>query len=96
MAWLGKIKRQRGSMKAHEAKWQNRRALREQDKEMVAEQTPDARRWTAESGQGRLDVDGTEWFACDPYPTWYRYDGPQLFTRDYDSPAWADESESNE
>lgn len=22
---------------------------------------------------GRLDVKGTEWHACDPYPTWYRW-----------------------
>lgn len=22
---------------------------------------------------GRLDVNGVEWWACDPYPTWYRW-----------------------
>lgn len=22
---------------------------------------------------GRRDVDGIEWWACDPYPCWYRY-----------------------
>ncbi|UYL88185.1 hypothetical protein SEA_EVAA_74 [Gordonia phage Evaa] len=33
------------------------------------------RRWTAEHPDGgRVDVDGTEWFACDPYPTWYRWE----------------------
>lgn len=21
---------------------------------------------------GRVDVNGVEWWACDPYPTWYR------------------------
>lgn len=25
-------------------------------------------------GPGRLDVDGVEWWACDPYPTWYRWE----------------------
>jgi len=22
----------------------------------------------------RLDVNGVEWFACDPYPTWFRWE----------------------
>lgn len=30
------------------------------------------RRWTFED-EPRLDKDGTEWYACDPYPTWYRW-----------------------
>ena len=21
----------------------------------------------------RVDIDGVAWFACDPYPTWYRW-----------------------
>lgn len=29
---------------------------------------------------GRLDVNGVEWWACDPYPTWYRWEDGQLFT----------------
>ncbi len=29
---------------------------------------------------GRFDVNGVEWHACDPYPTWYRYEGGTLFT----------------
>lgn len=38
--------------------------------------TPDSdnRRWTWGHPDGpRLDVDGVAWFACDPYPTWYRW-----------------------
>lgn len=27
---------------------------------------------------GRLDVNGVEWWACDPYPTWFRWDGGDL------------------
>lgn len=23
---------------------------------------------------GRRDVNGVEWWACDPYPTWFRWD----------------------
>ena len=30
------------------------------------------RRWYYESGKGRLDINGLEWFTCDPYGTWYR------------------------
>ena len=30
--------------------------------------------------QGRFDNDGVEWFACDPYPTWYRWENGELFT----------------
>lgn len=29
---------------------------------------------------GRLDIDGVEWWACDPYPTWYRWENGELFT----------------
>lgn len=28
--------------------------------------------YTFENG-GRLDNEGTRWYACDPYPTWYRW-----------------------
>ena len=38
----------------------------------LAEPGRDARQYVPESGQGRYDVNGVEWFACDPYPTWYR------------------------
>jgi hypothetical protein len=31
-------------------------------------------------GPGRLDVDGVEWWACDPYPTWFRWEDGELFT----------------
>lgn len=32
------------------------------------------RRWTHSHPDGpRLDVNGVAWFACDPYPTWYRW-----------------------
>lgn len=40
-------------------------------------------------GPGRLDVNGVEWWACDPYPTWYRWEGSQLFT---DPAGWPDEA----
>jgi len=36
---------------------------------------------------GRLDKDGVEWWACDPYPTWFRYEGDRLIERDLD-PTW--------
>lgn len=29
---------------------------------------------------GRLDINGIEWWACDPYPTWYRWDDEELRT----------------
>lgn len=45
-----------------------------------AQQKSEPRRWTAETGEGRLDVDGVEWFACDPYPCWYRWEGDDLVT----------------
>ncbi|QIG58993.1 hypothetical protein SEA_ANCLAR_66 [Gordonia phage AnClar] len=39
------------------------------------------RRWTAEHPDGgRVDVNGTEWFACDPYPTWYRWERGDALT----------------
>lgn len=38
---------------------------------------------------GRLDVNGVEWWACDPYPTWYRWEGPVLRT---DPADWPDET----
>lgn len=35
----------------------------------------DSRRWIKGHPDGpRRDVDGVEWWACDPYPTWYRAD----------------------
>lgn len=37
------------------------------------------RKWTGGTpGEGRLDVDGVEWFACDPYPTWFRWEDGDL------------------
>lgn len=43
--------------------------------------------YTDVPGEGRLDVNGVEWFACDPYPTWFRWEGKTLHT----NPArWAD------
>ena len=47
--------------------------------ERLAYDTP--RRWTAETGVGRVDRDGVEWFACDPYPTWYRRENGKLRTQ---------------
>jgi hypothetical protein len=46
----------------------------------VSDEEP--RPWTMETGAGRVDADGVEWFTCDPYPTWYRYDANhRLITR---------------
>lgn len=39
------------------------------------------RRWTSgHPDGGRLDINGVEWFACDPYPTWYRWEDGKLYT----------------
>lgn len=49
---------------------------------------------------GRLDVEGTEWHACDPYPSWYRWENGELliphgaggYEEGFDYfPGWADE-----
>lgn len=37
---------------------------------------------------GRLDVNGIEWWACDPYPTWYRWVDRELITEGWGD--WAD------
>ena len=29
--------------------------------------------WSNINEPGRMDVDGVEWWACSPYPTWYRW-----------------------
>jgi hypothetical protein len=44
---------------------------------------------------GRFDVAGVEWWACDPYPTWYRYEGDTLIERGWNRDAlpWADAKE---
>lgn len=31
-------------------------------------------------GPGKVDNEGIEWFACDPYPTWYRWVDGELDT----------------
>ena len=31
-------------------------------------------------GPGRRDVNDVEWWACDPYPTWYRWENGELLT----------------
>jgi hypothetical protein len=42
---------------------------------------------------GRLDINGVEWWACDPYPTWYRYVGEWGFDLRLIPAAWEDERE---
>ena len=42
------------------------------------DETDRPRPFTSETGAGRLDADGNEWFACDPYPCWYRWDGGRI------------------
>ena len=51
-------------------------------------------RWTWNHPDGgRFDVNGVQWFACDPYPTWYRWEDGKLITRS-DRDGWADEQPS--
>lgn len=38
------------------------------------------RPFTSGTAAGRLDTDGIVWFACDPYPTWYRWEDGELYT----------------
>lgn len=42
--------------------------------------------------ESRVDAEGIEWYACDPWPTWYRYEKGALILRaDVDKPAdWAE------
>ena len=49
--------------------------------------TETLRPWTAGT-EGRKDVNGVTWFACDPYPTWYRWEDGEPFTNH--PRAWAD------
>ena len=52
----------------------------------------DDRRWVGGEGKpGRMDVHGVEWFACDPYPTWYRWKDGKLILPD-GQPVWADDN----
>lgn len=37
-------------------------------------------------------MNGVEWWACDPYPTWYRWEGRNLRTN---HARWADKSEAS-
>lgn len=41
-------------------------------------------------GPGRFDINGHEWWACDPYPTWFRWEGNELHTEP--TLPWRDES----
>lgn len=44
---------------------------------------PLPRRWTGDHPDGgRTDIYGVVWFACDPYPTWYRHENGKLITHD--------------
>ncbi len=60
-----------------------------------------ARKWTFEHPDGgRIDVNGVEWFACDPYPTFYRRENGELIinrtTRFADQPKLKPPSKRNE
>ena len=48
------------------------------------------RKWMDQNKPGRLDVDGIEWYATDPYPTWFRRDKTGEIIEPYDEPEWAD------
>lgn len=55
--------------------------------------TDEERQWSNVHKPGRMDVDGVSWWACDPYPTWYRWaKGRELIRRDWeDAPPFMDE-----
>ena len=55
---------------------------------METEQNAESVRPFTWPGPGRLDSYGVEWWACDPYPTWYRWEGDKLWVRgrDWDDP----------
>lgn len=42
---------------------------------------------------GRVDKKGIEWWACDPYPTWYRWVRNKVYVRTSKSAAWAVDTE---
>jgi hypothetical protein len=42
---------------------------------------------------GRKDRGGVEWWACDPYPTWFRYENEKVVVPGDGFPGWADEPE---
>lgn len=44
----------------------------------MIDQTNEAK-WRT-GGEGRLDSNGVRWWACDPYPTWYRWENGTLYT----------------
>ncbi len=41
----------------------------------------DVYRWIDNNTPGRKDIDGIEWWACDPMATWYRWENGELFTK---------------
>lgn len=55
---------------------------------VVPDPYTDARPYEDPHKPGRKDVDGVEWWACDPYPTWYRWENGELITKEY--PKWAE------
>ena len=49
------------------------------------------RQWsTGHPDGGRVDVDGVEWFAGDPYPTWHYWKDQDLITPRNGEPVWKD------
>lgn len=53
----------------------------------MGELSPPTRKYKFPS-PGRLDVNGVEWWACDPYPTWFRWEDGHLYTN---HAAWTEE-----
>lgn len=48
------------------------------------------RQWGDPTKPGRVDRDGIEWWACDPYPTWYRWEDGKLHLRGAQAAVWGD------
>lgn len=42
--------------------------------EVEAEESVHVQPYRDPKQPGRLDVNGVEWWACDPYPTWFRWE----------------------
>lgn len=53
-----------------------------------------ARPFTDRNQRGRLDIKGVEWWATDPYPTWYRWEENGELTLMLGNGPWADPSEN--
>ena len=56
----------------------------------VVQPLPRIREYDDPSKPGRLDANGVEWWACDPYPTWYRRGEDDKVIVPGEEPEWVD------